>query len=62
MNERSLQCGESEDGGVFLMEKHESSYDANGNSTILSIMGELTETSGDFMWPSKPLSGLRVDW
>ena len=35
---------------VFRIGRNGSSYEASGNSAILSIRGALTETSGDFIW------------
>jgi hypothetical protein len=41
-------CAEVDE--VLRKGRNGSSYEANGNSAILSIRGALTETSGDFIW------------
>lgn len=61
--ERSTQSGELEEpcaevGEVLGMGKKVSSYEANGNSAILSIRGSLTETSGDFTQWRIPVLGM----
>lgn len=58
------QGGEPEEpcdefGEDLLMGNNWSSYDANGNSAILSIRGELTEIFGEVTWQSKPVLDLQ---
>ena len=52
-------CAEVDE--VFGTGKKGLSYEANGNSAILSIRGALTETSGEFMWWRRPILDLQAD-